>query len=140
MDEIEDIIEIRIQFERGVGDPARVFRAMTGLIESTQHLDDHLSATISAKVKTSLILQADIHKLAEESDIKLLPAYAPVETGTLLADISLVNAALENLEENDRAIYTSSEGQSTYNQNLSISESIVREIVTRETMIRNEAS
>lgn len=195
MDDNDDLIEITVDFERGKGDPARVFRAMTGLIESTQLLDEHLSATISTKVRTTLILQdieagslksklrtmveeipdealkegnvkkvighflhkakhkvldwcserdeikdrneikqleSDIHTLAEESDIKLLPAYAQVETGTLLSDINSIRNALENLDEKDSARLTSPEGVSQYNQHLSISEEIVRELITRE--------
>jgi len=79
MDKIEDIIEIRVQFERGVGDPARVFRAMTGLIESTQRLDEHLSATISAKVKTSLILQ-DVETASLKAKLKTVIEEIPDET------------------------------------------------------------
>ena len=56
MEENENTFEIRVDFERGTGDPARVFRAMTGLIESTERLDEHLSATISVKVRTSVVL------------------------------------------------------------------------------------
>ena len=47
-------IEIRVSFERGVGDPTRVFRTMTGLIESAQALDTHLALSIGASVRTSL--------------------------------------------------------------------------------------
>jgi hypothetical protein len=52
-----DLIEIRIEFERGTGDPTRVFRAMAGLIESTQLLDSHLAVSIGANVQTALVLQ-----------------------------------------------------------------------------------
>lgn len=197
MDESDELIEIRVEFERGRGDPARVFRAMTGLIEATQSLDEHLSATISTTVRTTLVLQdveaaslkaklltviqelpdealkegnikrvighfllkakhrvldwcadrdeiksreevkqleADIHRLAEQSDVKLLPAYAPVETGTLLADITSIRSALENLNIYDKATFTSPEGLSAYNPQLVVSEQVVRELVTRETL------
>lgn len=197
MDEPDDLIEIRVEFERGHGDPARVFRAMTGLIEATQRLDEHLSATISTTVSTTLVLQdvetgslkaklrtvfqelpdealkegnikkvighfllkakhqvlnwcsdrneiqnreevkqleSDIHRLAEQSDVKLLPAYAPVETGALLADITAIRGALENLGSRDTATFTSPEGVSAYNPKLVISEQVVRELVTRETI------
>lgn len=197
MEDSNDLIEIRVEFERGRGDPARVFRAMTGLIEATQRLDEHLSATISTAVQTTLVLQdvettslkaklrtviqelpdealkegnakmiigyfllkakhrvldwcserneirsrdevkqleADIHRLAEQSDVKLLPAYAPVETGTLLSDIKSIRGALENLSANDNATFTTPEGVSAYNPKLVISEQVVRELVTRETL------
>jgi hypothetical protein len=53
----EQDIEIRIEFERGSGDPSCVFRSMAGLIESTQLLDTHLALSIGADVRTSLVLQ-----------------------------------------------------------------------------------
>lgn len=188
-------IEIRVEFERGTGDPTRVFRAMTGLIESAQSLDTHLALSIGATVRTSLVLQdveatslkaklrtvvsslpdealkagevkkvighflvaakhkildwcgerdeignrdevkqlqTDLHELAEASDVKLLPAYAPMELPTLLADIGAIREALSYLAANDEASFTSVEGQSKYNPKLHVSEAIVQELVTRE--------
>jgi hypothetical protein len=185
---------------RGEGDPSRIFRAMAGLIESTQLLDTHLAAVLSTKVRTTLVLQdvetsslksklktvieelpdealkhgetkkiighfllkakhnilnwcserkeiknreevkqleTDIHNLAELSDIKLLPAYAPVETASLLSDINAVRDALSNLQREDNATFISAEGTSQYNRSLSISPEIVRELITRN-MIRSE--
>jgi hypothetical protein len=192
-----DIVEIRIDFKRGEGDPTRVFRAMTGLIESTQRLDEHLSATIGTRVNTTIVLQDieaeslraklktiineipdealkageikkiighfllkakhriidwcskreeikernevkqledDIHTLAEESDVKLLPAYAPMETGALLSDITSINDALEHLSEEDEASFSSTKGKSQYNPKLSISEEVVKNIITKESI------
>lgn len=197
-DQPSDLIEIRIEFERGIGDPTRVFRAMAGLIESTQLLDSHLALSIGANVQTTLVLQdveaaslkaklrtiveeipdeavkageikkvighfllkakhkvldwcgernaiknreevkqleAEIHRLAQESDIKVLPAYAPVETTTLLSDINAVNEALGCLEAHDQATFMSPVGTSGYNPALTVSEDMVREFVTRETIV-----
>lgn len=194
-DESSDLIEIRIEFERGTGDPTRVFRAMAGLIESTQLLDSHLALSIGANVRTSLILQdveaaslkamlktvieeipdeavkagdvkkvighflckakhkildwcserdsikdrkevkqleSEILALAEQSDIKLLPAYASLETATLLSDINSIKGALECLENKDVATFKSSLGTSDYNPTLTVSEDVVRELITRE--------
>lgn len=188
-------IEIRVAFERGVGDPTRIFRTMTGLIESAQALDSHLALSIGASVRTSLVLQDveasslkaklrtvvealpdealkagevkkvighflvaakhkildwcgerteinnidevkqlqfDVHALAEASDVKLLPAYAPLEISTLLADITAVHQALSYLAANDEATLSSTAGQSTYNPSFEVSQAIVQELVTRE--------
>lgn len=196
-DEFSDLIEIRIEFERGVGDPSRVFHAMAGLIEATQLLDSHLALSIGASVRTSLVLQdveaaslkaklrtvieeipdealkagdakkiighfllkakhkvldwcserdnirdreeikqleGELHVLAEQSDIKLLPAYAPVETTTLLSDINALKVALEPLESHDKATFKSPAGASDYNPALTVSEDVVRELITRETI------
>lgn len=196
-EEIQNLIEIRIEFERGTGDPTRIFRAMAGLIESTQLLDSHLALSIGANVRTSLVLQdveaaslksrlqtiieeipdeaikngevkkvighflykakhkildwcserdsikgrqeikqleSDIHQLAVESDIKLLPAYASIETGTLLSDINSIKGALDCLENHDNATFKTPLGTSTYNPALTISDEVVRELITRETI------
>jgi len=187
--------DIRVEFERGTGDPTRVFRAMAGLIESVQRMDAHLAAMLGASVRTTLVLQdieatslksrlrsiveavpdeplqqgevkklighflvkgkhkildwcgdrkvisdraevkqleADLDVLAHQSDIKLLPAYAPIDTPSLLADIAAVNHALVPLEQHDRATFTSLDGQSRYNPHLVVSEEVIRDIVTRE--------
>jgi len=200
MDTDNEFIEIKIDFVRGEGDPSRIFRAMAGLIDSTQLLDTHLAAVLSTKVRTTLVLQdvetsslksklktyveeipdealkhgetkiiighfllkakhrilnwcsdrkeiksrdevkqleTDIHNLAEQSDIKLLPAYAPVETASLLSDINVVRDALSSLQQEDSATFISAEGTSRYNRDLSISSEIVRELITRDT-IRSE--
>lgn len=79
-------------------------------------------------------LEADIHRLAEESDIKMFPAYAPIETAALLSDINAVNDALACLEYHDKATFKSPVGASGYNPNLTVSEETVREFVTRETI------
>ena len=73
-----------------------------------------------------------MHELAEASDVKLLPAYAPMELPTLLADIAAIREALSQLAANDEASFTSAEGRSMYNPRLHVSDAIVQELVTRE--------
>lgn len=187
--------DIRIVFERGVGEPTRIFRSMAGLIESAQRIDAHLAGMLGADVRTALVLQdvaaesltsrlrsvveavpdealkdgeikklighfllrgkhkiidwcdkkesitgreevkqlqTDLECLARETDIKLLPAYAPMDATSLLADIAAVNDALASLERFDAATLASAEGLSRYNSRLSVSNAAIREIVTRE--------
>jgi hypothetical protein len=52
-----DQFEIRVEFERGVGDPTRIFKSMTELIQSTQRLNQHLALSIGVEIQTSLVLQ-----------------------------------------------------------------------------------
>lgn len=52
-----DEFEIRVEFERGVGDPTRIFKSMTELIQSTQRLNQHLALSIGVEIQTSLVLQ-----------------------------------------------------------------------------------
>ena len=49
--------EVIIDFVPGVGDPARVFKAMAGLVASFGELDKHLVASIDAAVGASLVLE-----------------------------------------------------------------------------------
>lgn len=78
------------------------------------------------------LLEADLTKLAHDTDIKILPAYAPVNTPALLSDISAVNDAMAPLENRDQATFASIEGKSRFNSELVVSGEVIREIVTRE--------
>ncbi len=190
--------ELVVEFKRESGDPSRVFKTMTGLIESFQSLDQHLSYSIGPSVKTTLILQdiqadslkaklkniiedlpdealkqgeikpflghflvkakhrvidwcsdrdkiiekddikllkSDLKELAQETDIKQIPAYAEPDTGSLLIDINSIKNALQNLEADDYARYESEEGISKFNKQMEISEAIIKEIMTREKLI-----
>lgn len=51
------LFELVVDFKKGSGDPSRVFKTMTGLIESVQSLDNHLSSSLSPNVKTTIVLQ-----------------------------------------------------------------------------------
>ena len=51
------LFELVVDFKKGSGDPSRVFKAMTGLIESVQSLDNHLSSSLAPNVKTTIVLQ-----------------------------------------------------------------------------------
>jgi len=77
-------------------------------------------------------LEADLTQLALETDMKVLPAYAPIDTPSLLSDISAVNDAMNPLDRRDHAIFASSEGRSTFNPDLVVSGDIIRDIVTKE--------
>lgn len=195
---LDEQFEIKVEFERGQGDPSRVFRAMTGLIESIQTFDQHIAATISTKIQTKLVLQevksgslisglktvikeipddvlktgeakkvfghflckskhvfldwcskrkeiksrddvkeleGELLKLAEQTSIKQMPVYVPIETVALLSDISSVNNALINLDENDSAVLISKETSSQFNKHLEISEDVIRELMTKEAIV-----
>ncbi len=194
--DIEEV-EIRIDFVRGKGDPARIFRTMTGLIEAATDLDCHFSQMIGVSVQTRLILQdieaaslkaklgriveeipkeaikeanarkiighflhkatnhflnwslernsvndrsevkklqSDLHDLAEETDLKVLPAYSEVEADHLFQDMNTISDALSNLDKNDIATYGSPIGNVNYNPDFHVPENVVRDVITRETI------
>jgi hypothetical protein len=196
----DDLFDIRIEFERGTGDPTRIFRSMAGLIETMQSVDQHLARVIGSNVSTTLVLEeieaaslksrirtviveipdeaikageikklighflfkakhvildwcndrksisnrgeikqleAEILKLASETDIKILPAYAPLDTTTLLSDINSMKQSLSYLESKDKATFSTELGTSEYNKSLSISDDMFKELITKE-MIASE--
>lgn len=53
----EDTFELKIDFERGTTNPARVFRSMTALIDATNYLDSDLVSSFEVKIRTGLVLQ-----------------------------------------------------------------------------------
>jgi len=68
-------------------------------------------------------------------NIKVLPAYAALEAPTLLSDINSIKGDLEWLENNNVATtFKSPLGASEYNTALTVSEDVVRELITRETI------
>lgn len=77
-------------------------------------------------------LEFDLMKLARDTDIKVIPAYAPINTPTLLSDISAINDAIVPLEKSDQATFASQEGKSRFNPDLVVSGEVIREIVTRQ--------
>lgn len=70
--------ELVVEFKRGSGDPSRVFKTMTGLIESVQSLDQHLSYSVGPSVKTTLILQ-DIQASSLKAKLKNIIEEIPDE-------------------------------------------------------------
>ena len=70
--------ELVVEFKRDSGDPSRVFKTMTGLIESVQSLDQHLSYSGGPSVKTTLILQ-DIQASSLKAKLKNIIEEIPDE-------------------------------------------------------------
>lgn len=193
MEECE--FEIKIDFKSGEGDPARIFKAMSGLIDSFQSLDSHLAASFDVSLDASLVLEEvsagsikarfrdliegvpdealkeaewkkilghfllkckyailqwlderneishrdDVRVLereliciAEETNLKHLPAYSAPPAELLLSDILSVQESLSNLAEGDTAVYRSGKTEVNFNRDLEISNEIVREVLTKE--------
>lgn len=189
--------EIVIDFKAGEGDPARVFRAMSGLIDAFQDLDAHLIASIDISLETRLVLdeietgslkakfrdliegvpdeplkdgewkklvghfllsakykildwlkdrdqigdredvralEAKLLQLAEQSDIKLLPAYAAPRAEQLLSDVQKIQGSLGHLRDGDSATYSYGVNSIELNRELEISSEVVREVMTKEVL------
>jgi len=191
----ENEFEIKIDFKPGEGDPARVFKAMSGLIDSFQSLDSHLASSFDIALDASLVLdnissgsikakfrdliegipdealkeaewkkilghfllkakyailkwlqdkdeishrddvrvlEHDLVRLAEETDLKQLPAYTSPSAEVLLSGILGVQESLSYLSEGDSATYRYGEHVVSFNRELQISNEIVRDVLTKE--------
>jgi hypothetical protein len=187
--------ELVIDFVPGEGDPSRVFKAMSGLIDSMQNLDRHLMASIDFSLRPELVLddvergslkarlrsvvegipdealkevefkkilgpyllkgkkailnwcsenseinsresvrelEGTLLKLAEETDLKELPAYAPVQAQALLSDLSKMQESLHILDEGDNVTYGFDHHKIGLNKDLQISDQVVREVLTQQ--------
>ncbi|MCG7946859.1 MAG: hypothetical protein N0C84_11005 [Candidatus Thiodiazotropha taylori] len=187
--------EIRIDFSPDEGDPARVFRTMSGLIDAFQSIDSHLASSFDVSLDASLVLheveagsikarfrdliqgipdealkevswkkiighfllrskyailnwlderteivhrddirvlEGELVRISEETDLKRLPAYAAPRAEELLSDINAVQESLAHLEEKDVASYRYDKHEVNLNRDLRISNEIVREVLTKE--------
>lgn len=187
--------EIKIDFEPSKGNPARVFKAMSGLIDSFNSLDSHFASSFDVALDASLVLdnieagsikarfrdlieglpdealreadwkkifghfllkckyavlnwlkdkeeitnrddvrvlEGELLRIAEETNLKQLPAYSVPSAEVLLSDILAVQESLSHLSENDIATYRYNDKEITFNRELKISNEIVREVLTKE--------
>ena len=191
----ESVFEVTIDFERGSGDPTRVFRTMSELIKAFESLDENLLSSFDVALNTSLVLdevetgslkarfrdliagipdealkdgewkkilghfllrskyailkwlneqddsvnrenvrdlEDEIAKIAEDTNIKQLPAYGAPRADVLLSDARSIQESLVHLEKNDSAVYEYDGQKISFNRDLEISSEIVRDVLTKE--------
>lgn len=78
------------------------------------------------------LLENKLQVAAEETDVKLLPAYVSPSAEVLLSAIHSIKESLECLEENDSASYEYDGNFVPINKDLNISNEVIREILTKE--------
>jgi len=192
---ISSDFEITIDFKPGEGDPSRVFKTMSGLIDAFQSIDSHLISSFDVSLDASLVLtdvqsgslkakfrdfikglpdealkdanwkkiighflvrskyailawledrteithrddvrvlENELKQIAEDTDLKLLPAYVAPRAEELLSDIHFVQESLESLQEEDTVSYRYNDKEIKLNRDLQISNEVVREVLTKE--------
>lgn len=78
-------------------------------------------------------LEKDLHTLAEATDVKMLPAYEPIPREKLVRSIDKINAALTPLNDNDKAILVTNEGEKVeFNLSLHIAPETIEDLITAE--------
>lgn len=194
-DEESGEFSLTIDFTPGEGDPARAFKAMSGLVDAMRSLDGHLVSMVSVTLEADLVLddvesgsirakfrdlilgipdealkdgdwkkllgaflvkakyvilkwvdgkkaisdrkevealEQELVTLAEKTDLKRLPAYAPPDTYAVLSDIAAIQESLSYLEGADTATYTYEMTSIRLNRELTLSDNVVREVLTKE--------
>ena len=79
-------------------------------------------------------LKENIRKLAEETDVRHLPDYAPVATETLVNAISNFDAVKGNLLPSDKMSLSSDEGTREFNVSLRVNIEDIESLAVRETI------
>jgi hypothetical protein len=191
---------IQIDFQKESEKPARVFKAMTGLIEAFEEIDRNLVRSIDVQIESVLLLEdieagsirawfrnqliahddKDIQNLnwkpvigkylvttkyilidflsnkteisdraqlqnlqgrlleaAEETNMKAIPAYAPLALPEVIKSINSVNSALTPLLTTDSAKFLTKDAQTNFNIQLRIAPETMEQLITKET-ITNE--
>jgi hypothetical protein len=93
-------------------------------------LEDKKQITERAEIES---LEADLHKLAVETDVKKLPSYKRVPSSALLRDIQLITLAVEQLKPADTAKFISKNGDALFNQSFQYHQDAVETLLTKET-------
>lgn len=83
------------------------------------------------------VLEGELVALAQETDIRQIPAYIPPDTRQLLSQVNQIKLAVNLLDEGDLIQYESIDGNISIPKNIQISESLIDELLTRE-VISNE--
>lgn len=78
------------------------------------------------------ILEGELLKIAEESNINKIPAYTLPDRMKLLTNITSIQNSTKSLGDNDSVYFSSCEGNSLVSNGIEISESIVSEVLTSE--------
>ncbi len=192
---------ITIDFQKQSESPARVFRAMTGLIEAFQEIDRELVRSVDLKIEPVLLLedvetgslkawlrtqlvtqddndiknlnwkpvvgrylvkakylmvnflsdkteisdraqlqglQRDLLQAAEETNMKSIPAYAPLAMPKLVTGIEKISTALMPLGRQDSATYITQYNQTNFNLEFNIAPERIEQLLTKESIV-NEA-
>jgi len=78
------------------------------------------------------LLENRLQEAAEETDVKLLPAYAAPSAERLLSDIHSIQESLGYLDDEDVASYEYDGNTVPLNKELDISSEVVRDVLTKE--------
>lgn len=80
------------------------------------------------------VLEGELITLAEETNIRQIPAYNPPNTRLLLSQINQIKQAINLLDDDDLILYESVEGNINLPRHIIIDENLINELLTREVL------
>jgi hypothetical protein len=109
------------------------------LVRAKYLLVDFLSDKTEISDRAQLqALQGELLQAAEETNVKYIPAYAPLALPAVVDSMNLVSTALSPLLPNDSATFLTQSGQASFNITLKFAPESLERLITKET-ITNEA-
>ena len=95
-----------------------------------QFLDNKTEITTREEIKT---LEADLYKLAVDTNVKQIPPYAPIPTARLVGSIRKVSTALQYAQKDNRITYMAGQKeQANFNLEFNFSPESIEELLTKE--------
>lgn len=95
-------------------------------------LEDKKEITERSQIES---LQSDLLLLAEETNVRGLPGYAPIPTDRLLYGIRKISASTDCLKKEDKVEYTTHDGTVAFNKEFRYDSEFIESILTREIII-----
>jgi len=84
------------------------------------------------------VLEGELITLAEQTGVKRIPAYNPINSRKLLSHINSMQMAIKVLDEKDTVRYESPFGSVEIPRSLHVNETLIRDILTREILISED--
>jgi hypothetical protein len=80
----------------------------------------------------------DLQNLAQETNVRMLPDYKPIEPRLLLEDISKISSSLSYLTAGDGASYITKQDRAKFNLELKLSPESIEELFVQEVLTQDE--
>lgn len=105
------------------------------LVKAKYILLDFINQRIEATDAKGLAqLRSDLNKLAEDTDVRHLPDYAPISSADLISTVSSVSSAKGKLAKTDRLTLISNEGEATFDLEVEWSPEKMEDLFIKETI------
>ena len=109
------------------------------LVKGKYRIVNFLEGTTSiTNVNQIKPLQDDLQKLAQETQIRMLPDYKPIEPRLLLEDISKISSSLSYLTTGDGASYITNQDRARFNLEFKLTPESIEELFIQEVLTHDD--